>query len=78
MKKRKKSVKKRAVEKRYSRRGFAAKLRRLADAVECGEPFTIRVAGQTVRAPAGTVLSVEHEREGGREELEFQLRWTRS
>jgi len=30
------------------------------------------------RAAAGTILSVEHEREGGREELEFQLRWVRS
>ena len=72
--KRKKS---RDIEKTYSRRMFAAKLRRLADAVERGERFTIRVAGETVRVPAGAAVSIEHERAGGVEELEFQIKWRR-
>ena len=67
----------RDVEKTYSRRAFAAKLRRLADAVERGERFTIRVAGETVRVPAGAAVSIEHERAGGVEELEFQIKWQR-
>ena len=72
--KRKKS---RDIEKTYSRRMFAAKLRRLADAVERGERFTIRVAGETVRVPAGAAVSIEHERSSGAEELEFQIKWQR-
>ena len=67
----------RDVEKTYSRRAFAAKLRRLADAVERGERFTIRVAGETVRVPADAAVSIEHERGSGVEELEFQIRWQR-
>ena len=70
--KRKKS---RDIEKTYSRRTFVAKLRRLADALERGERFAIRVAGETVRVPAGAAVSIEHERSSGVEELEFQIKW---
>ena len=59
----------------YSRPQFAAKLRRLADAVESGRPFTIQVAGERLRIPAQALFNVEHERSGGNEELEFQLLW---
>ncbi len=69
--------KKRDIEKTYSNRAFVAKLRRLADALERGEPFTISVAGETVRVPVAAVVSIEHEREGRAEELEFQLKWSR-
>ncbi len=72
-----KRKKKRDVEKTYSNRAFVAKLRRLADALERGERFAIRVASETVRVPATAVVSIEHEREGGEEELEFQLKWSR-
>ena len=72
-----KRKKRRDTEKTYSTRAFVAKLRRLADALEQGEPFAIRVAGETVRAPAAAVVSIEHERDAGGEELEFQLRWSR-
>lgn len=61
----------------YSRAQFAAKLRRLADAIETGQPFTIQVAGERLRVPADVVFNVEHERSGGDEELEFQLLWSR-
>lgn len=59
----------------YSRSQFAAKLRRLADAVESGRPFTIQVAGESLRIPADATFNVEHERSGADEELEFQLLW---
>jgi amphi-Trp domain-containing protein len=69
------SSRKRDVEKVYSAAEFAAKLRRLADAVETGQAFEIQVAGERLYVPAGSDFSVEHERSGGTEELEFQVRW---
>jgi amphi-Trp domain-containing protein len=65
----------RDIEKTYSMPEFVAKLRRLADALENGTPFSIQVDGEKIAVPKDAVLSVEHEREGGREELEFQLSW---
>lgn len=61
----------------YSRAQFAAKLRRLADAIETGEAFTIQVAGERLRIPAEATFNIEHERSGSDEELEFQLLWSR-
>lgn len=65
----------RDLERTYSRAQFVAKLRRLADALEVGAPFTIQVAGERLRVPADVVFNIEHERVGRTEELEFQLRW---
>lgn len=65
----------RDVEKRLSIPEFVAELRRLADALEAGELFDIDVEGEIVRVPVGAMASVEHEREDGREEIEFQLVW---
>ena len=65
----------RDLERTYTRAQFVAKLRRLADALERGAPFTIQVAGERLRIPSDAEFNVEHEREGGEEELEFQLRW---
>jgi amphi-Trp domain-containing protein len=66
----------RDVEKGYSVSQFAAKLRRLADALEAGERFEIQVAGERIYVPARAVFNIEHEREGDEEEIEFQLKWT--
>jgi amphi-Trp domain-containing protein len=65
----------RDLERTYSRTQFVAKLRRVADALEASEPFTIQVAGERLRLPADVAFNIEHERTGGRKELEFQLRW---
>lgn len=65
----------RDLERTYSRRDFVAKLRRLADALEKERPFTIQVGGERLRIPAQADFNVEHERAGGANELEFQLRW---
>jgi amphi-Trp domain-containing protein len=65
----------RDVEKVYSLAQFAAKLRRLADALETKQPFTIQVAGERIRVPRDAEISVEHERGDDLEELEFLLRW---
>lgn len=66
----------RDVEKVYSKGQFVDKLRRLADAIEQGQPFPIQVASVRLRVPADAEISVEHEHEGSEHELEFQLRWT--
>lgn len=68
----------RDLERTYTPRQFAAKLRRLANAVEKKSGFTIRVAGETLRIPRDAAFNIEHERgRDGVEELEFQLRWRR-
>ena len=70
--------KNRDLEKTYPRKDFIAKLRRLADALESEKPFSIQVAGERLHIPADACFNIEHEREGGREELEFQLLWRRT
>lgn len=54
---------------------FVATLRRVADALESGQGVRIQVAGKRFTIPAGAALSIEHEADGGDEELELQLRW---
>ena len=66
----------RDIEKTYTNQEFAEKLRRLADCVESGENFEIQVAGERIYVPDRARFSIEHEREEGAEELEFQVRWT--
>jgi amphi-Trp domain-containing protein len=65
----------RDLERTYSRAQFVAKLRRIADALERKKPFTIQVAGERLSIPRDVHFNIEHERAGGEDELEFQLRW---
>jgi amphi-Trp domain-containing protein len=67
---------KRDIEKNYSRSQFVAKLRRLADALEESEGFTIQVASERLRIPRAVAFNIEHEHAEGEHELEFQLRWS--
>ena len=69
-------AKARDLEKTYPRRQFIEKLRRLADALESESGFNIQVGGERLRIPAGAAFNIEHERAGGKHELEFQLRWS--
>ena len=66
----------RDVTKTYTAKQFVSKLRRLADSIENDKRFRIQVAGERVSIPADATISVEHEREGQEEEVEFQIRWT--
>jgi amphi-Trp domain-containing protein len=70
------SKKERDIEKEYSTAEVVAKLRRLADDLEAGENFEIQVAGERIYVPNRAKFSIEHEREDGMEELEFQLKWS--
>ncbi|MBP7148600.1 MAG: amphi-Trp domain-containing protein [Acidobacteria bacterium] len=65
----------RDIEQAYTVRQFVAKLRRVADCLERGRAFTVQVGGERLRVPRGATWSIEHERGGGVEELEFQVRW---
>ena len=66
----------RDIEKTYSNKDFVEKLRRLADAIEKGEKFEIQIAGERIYMPVRATFSIEHEREGQSEEIEFQIKWT--
>lgn len=68
----------RDVEKIYSTAEVVAKLRRLADSLEKGNTFRIQVEGERIRVPARAQFSIEHERSGDEEEIEFQLTWSLS
>lgn len=67
--------KSRDLERAYSTAEFVAKLRRLADALENGQRFTITIAGERISVPSAAIVNVEHEREGKNEEIEFQIKW---
>lgn len=68
-------ARKRDVEKAYPKKDFIAKLRRLADALERGQPFHLQVAGRRIAVPRQALISIEHECGAGEEEVEFQLKW---
>ena len=65
----------RDIEKDYPLDQFVAKLRRLADSLENGENFEIQIAGERIYVPARAQFNIEHEREDGSEEVEFQIKW---
>jgi amphi-Trp domain-containing protein len=67
----------RDVERDCTTASFVETLRRLADALEGGEPFRIQVSGARFVVPRDAALSIEHEVTGDEEELELQLRWKR-
>ena len=66
----------RDIEKSYPKSEFIAKLRRLADAIENDERFEIQIAGERIYVPVRAEFNIEHEREDGNEEIEFQIKWS--
>ncbi|MBU2546963.1 MAG: amphi-Trp domain-containing protein [Proteobacteria bacterium] len=71
----KKSKAEKDLEKSYPVKQFVDKLRRLADCLEQGKKFNIQIAGERIGVPLDAVVNIEHEREKGLEEIEFQLKW---
>lgn len=65
----------RDIEKGYSKPEFVAKLRRLADAIESDSRFDIQIAGERIYVPVHATFTIEHERSGTEEEIEFQIKW---
>ncbi len=68
----------RDVEKEYSNAENIRKLERLIDCMKQGKAYEIQVAGERIYVPVSAQFSIEHEREDGEEELEFQFRWSAS
>lgn len=67
----------RDIEKNVAKDYFVDTLRRLADAIERGEPFRIQVQNRRFEVPKGAALVIEHEVEDDREELSLELQWSR-
>ncbi len=66
----------RDIERTYTATQFVSNLRRLADAIENDQRFRIQIGGERVSVPSDATISVEHERDGSTEEVEFQIRWS--
>ena len=64
------------LEKGYPIKQFIEKLHRLADCLEHGKRFRIQIAGERISVPPDAIINIEHEREEGAEEIEFQLKWS--
>ncbi len=65
------------MEKRYPKKAFIAKLRRLADALENDGHFSIQIDGERIHVPVSAIISIEHERGLDSEGIELQLKWHR-
>ena len=63
------------VEKGYSNKQTAEKLRRLAEALEQGTAFEIQVKGQRIYVPADAEIEFEYERTENVHELEVEIKW---
>ena len=66
------------VEKSYKTHENAAKLRRLADALENGNAFEIQIAGNRVYVPPTAVIEFEYESKGDEREIEIEIKWTKN
>jgi amphi-Trp domain-containing protein len=63
------------VEKGYSNKQTAEKLRRLAESIEQGRAFEIQVSGQRIYVPADAEIDFEYERTENDHELEVEIKW---
>ena len=70
-----KKIKKRDIEKVYTKSEFIKKLRRLALSLEKNKKFSIQVAGGKINIPKDAIINIEHEKDKEGEELEFQIKW---
>ncbi len=63
------------VEKGYSNKATAEKLRRLAESLEQGKAFEIQVKGQRIYVPADAEIDFEYEKTENVHELEVEIKW---
>lgn len=68
----------RDVARRYSFKQFASKINRFLQSTDRGGSFRIQVGGKRITIPKNAQCSIEHERGGCEEELEFQITWKTS
>ena len=65
------------IEKCYSGKTAAAKLRRLADSLENNKAFQIQIAGERIHIPPGATVEFEYCLDGADEEVEIEVKWRR-
>lgn len=65
------------IEKGYEKEKTAAKLRRLAEALDQGKAFEIQVGGRRIYVPPSAEIVFEYETSEEEEELEIEIKWTR-
>lgn len=63
------------IEKGYSKKQTAAKLRRLAECLEENKPFEIQLDGKRLTVPADAEIDFEYEEADGEKELEIEISW---
>ena len=63
------------MEKKYSKKMHIAKMKRFIASLERGKSFSIQVKNKKIRIPADAEISIEFEKEGKENELEFQVKW---
>jgi amphi-Trp domain-containing protein len=63
------------MEKKYSQKAYIVKIKRLIESLENGKDFLIQVNGKRIRIPANSEISIEYEKDGKENELEFQIKW---
>ena len=63
------------MEKKYSPKAYITKMKRLIEALENGKAFPIQVKGKKITIPANSEISIEYEKDGKENELEFQIKW---
>lgn len=63
------------MEKTYTEKMHIAKMKRLISALEADKPFAIQIKGKKIRVPKDARVSIEYEKDGKNNELEFQVKW---
>lgn len=64
------------IEKGYANEKAAAKLRRLAEALEQGKAFQIQVGGTRIYVPPTAKITFEYETSDEENELEVEIKWS--
>lgn len=62
------------MEKKYAKKMYIAKMKRLIKSLEKNKPFSIQVKNKKIKIPADAAISIEFEKDG-QNELEFQVKW---
>lgn len=63
------------MEKKYTKKMYIAKMKRLIKSLEKNKPFSIQVKNKKIKIPANAEISIEFEKDPDECELEFQVKW---
>ncbi|NJR40642.1 MAG: amphi-Trp domain-containing protein [Leptolyngbyaceae cyanobacterium CSU_1_4] len=63
------------LEQSYSKEEIISELRRLADALEQGQPFEMMLDGTQIQVPPDVTVEFEYEENEEEHELEIEFKW---